>query len=55
MLCDRQGWEPEKVLDSDMKRTEYKIQYNPKKEFCYKWSIPSTGALKKKENNYKHT
>ena len=55
MLCDRKGWEPEGVLNSDMKRTEYKIQYNPKKEFCYKGPIMSTGALKKKENNYKHT
>ena len=38
-----------------MKRTEYRIQINPKKNIHYKGPIFSTGKLKKKEYNYKHT
>lgn len=43
------------TFSSDMKRTEYRIQYNPKKELHYKKPTFSTGVLKHKEKNYKHT
>jgi hypothetical protein len=52
---DRTGWTPHSSLDSDMKRTEYRIQYNNKKDIHYKGPLFSTGMLKKKEANYKHT
>lgn len=42
-------------FNSDMKRTEYRIQYNKKKDFHYKMPTFSTGILKQKERNYKHT
>lgn len=54
LLCDKKGWSPEKVLNSDMTRTEYRIQYNTKKDFGWKKPIPSTGKLQKKEKVYKH-
>lgn len=48
------GWlTPE--FDGDMVRTEYRIQYNPKKEFHYKKPKFNTGILNQKEKNYKHT
>ena len=52
---DKNGWLPHMSLHSDMVRTEYRIQYNPKKEIHYKGPLYSTGLLKGKENNYKHT
>lgn len=52
---DKTGWRPDKSLDSDMSRTEYRIQFNPKKEIHYKGPMFSTGLLKRKEHNYKHT
>ncbi len=53
--CDSTGWIPDKCLNSDMKRTEYRIRYNTKKDFHYKGALFSTGILKKKEQVYKHT
>ena len=44
-----------KCFDSDMKRTEYRIQYNRNKDFHYKMPSFNTGVLKMKETNYKHT
>ena len=41
--------------DSDMKRTEYRIQYNTKKDFHYTQPTFNTGILRQKERNYKHT
>eukprot|EP00340_Litonotus_pictus_P008280 CAMPEP_0170518192 /NCGR_PEP_ID=MMETSP0209-20121228/3938_1 /TAXON_ID=665100 ORGANISM="Litonotus pictus, Strain P1" /NCGR_SAMPLE_ID=MMETSP0209 /ASSEMBLY_ACC=CAM_ASM_000301 /LENGTH=225 /DNA_ID=CAMNT_0010803659 /DNA_START=114 /DNA_END=791 /DNA_ORIENTATION=- len=55
LLCDKKGWTPKKVLHSDQKRTEYRIQYNCKKDFGWTAPIPSTGKLKKIEKNYIHT
>ncbi len=52
---DKHGWEPEKILHSDQVRTEYRIQFNKKKDVHYKGPIISTGKLKKKERVYKHT
>jgi hypothetical protein len=52
---DKTGWTPHENLNGDMKRTEYRIQYNPKKEIHYKGPLFSTGKLKMKEQNYKHT
>lgn len=52
---DRTGWTPHESLNSDMKRTEYRIQYNTRKDIHYKGPMFSTGKLKKKEQNYKHT
>lgn len=37
-----------------MVRSEYRIQYNNKKEFHYKLSMFSRGIFKAKEINYKH-
>lgn len=45
----------DKCFGSDMKRTEYRIQYNTKKDILYKGPTFSTGILKKKETNYKYT
>ena len=42
-------------FDSDMKRTEYRIQYNKAKDFHYTKPSFNTGILKQKEKNYKHT
>lgn len=53
--CDKKGWVPIGSLHGDMVRTEYRIQYNVKKDFHYKGPMISTGKLKKKESNYKHT
>ena len=55
LTCDKRGWTPEKVLNSDQKRTEYRLQYNVKKEIHYKGPIISTGKLKKKEKVYRFT
>ena len=44
-----------KCFDSDMRRTEYRIQYNRRKDFHYKQPTFNTGVLKQKERNYKHT
>jgi hypothetical protein len=52
---DRTGWVPHPNLHSDMVRTEYGIQYNKKKDIHYKGPIYSTGQLKKRELNYKHS
>jgi hypothetical protein len=52
---DKTGWVPHESLNGDMKRTEYRIQYNTKKEIHYKGPLFSTGKLRKKEQNYKHT
>lgn len=52
---DRNGWLPYESLHSDMKRTEYRIQFNTKKDIHYKGPMYSTGKLKKTEFNYKHT
>ena len=49
------GLNADNKLNSDMKRTEYRIQYNTLKPLHYKGSIISDGKLKKKESNYKHT
>jgi len=38
-----------------MKRTEYRIQFNPKKETHYKGPIYTNGALKMRETNYIHS
>lgn len=43
-----------KIKLGDMKRTEYRIQFNPKKECHYKGPLYSLGNLKKREYNYKH-
>lgn len=51
---DKTGWAPHTSLNSDMRRTEYRIQYN-KKEIHYKGPKFSVGKLKKTEFNYKHT
>ena len=32
-LCDGKTWVPEKVLHSDMVRTEYRMRYNQAKPF----------------------
>jgi len=52
---DKTGWVPSENFNSDMKRTEYRIAYNPKKECHYKGPLYSTGKLKLIETNYKHT
>jgi len=52
---DRTGWLAHPTLHSDQKRTEYRIQYNTKKEIHYKGPRFCTGELKKKELNYRHT
>lgn len=52
---DKTGWVPHPNLDGDQKRTEYRIQFNTKKEVHYKGPLYSTGMLKKKEQNYKHS
>jgi hypothetical protein len=52
---DKTGWVPHHNLNSDMTRTEYRIQFNTRKENHYKGPMYSTGTLKKKEQNYKHT
>jgi hypothetical protein len=52
---DRTGWEPHKSLHSDMTRTEYGIQFNKKKDIHFKEPLYSTGQLKKRQLNYKHT
>lgn len=44
-----------KCFGSDMRRTEYRIQYNRRKDFHYKQPTFNTGLLKQKEKNYKHT
>lgn len=53
--CDKNGWTPHETLNGDMKRTEYRIQYNTKKDIHYKGPLYSTGKLRKTEQNYKHT
>ena len=45
----------DKCFGSDMKRTEYRIQYNTKKNILYKGPTFNTGILKQKEKNYKYT
>lgn len=52
---DRTGWISDPNLHSDMVRTEYGIQFNTKKGIHYKGPLYSTGQLKKREFNYKHT
>ncbi len=52
---DKTGWTPHGTLNGDMKRTEYRIQFNPVKEIHYKGPLFSTGMLRKKEQNYKHS
>ncbi len=52
--CDKYGWLAHPVLHSDMKRTEYRIQFN-KKPIHYQGPLYSTGKMKVKERNYKHT
>lgn len=47
------GW-LESIFSSDMKRTEYRIQLNPKKAIHYKKPMFSTDILKQKERNYGH-
>jgi hypothetical protein len=55
MQFDKTGWLPHVSLHSDMKRTEYRMQYNTKKDVHYTGPMFSTGLLKKKETNYKFT
>lgn len=55
LLFDKKEWTPKKVLHSDQQRTEYSIQYNTKKAFGFTAPMASTGKLKKREYNYKHT
>ena len=55
IVCNEKGWTTDKQLHSDQKRTEYRIQYNTKKDIHYKGPMISTGKLKKKEKVYKHT
>lgn len=43
------------IILGDMVRTEYRIQFNKKKDFHYKGPLYSLGKLKKKEFVYKHT
>jgi hypothetical protein len=52
---DRTGWVPDKHLHGDLKRTEYRIQYNVHKDIHYKGPFFASGKLKKKEQVYKHT
>ncbi len=52
---DKTGWTPHETLNGDQKRTEYRIQHNPKKDIHYKGPKFSTGKLLIKETNYKHT
>jgi len=52
---DRTGWTPHQNLNGDQKRTEYRIQFNPVKEIHYKGPLYSTGKLRIKEQNYKHS
>lgn len=54
MAKEKTGWVTDPCLHSDLVRTEYRIQYNPKKEIHYKGSLYNTGVLKKKEFVYKH-
>jgi hypothetical protein len=51
---DKKGFLPHPVLHSDMTRTEYRIQFR-KKDVHYKGPLYSTGKLKTRELNYKHT
>lgn len=41
--CDGKTWVPEKVLDSDMVRTEYRNRYNQPKPFHKTTLMASTG------------
>jgi hypothetical protein len=52
---DKTGWKPHISLNGDMTRTEYGIQFNLKKEIHFKEPLYSTGQLKKRQLNYKHT
>jgi len=52
---DRTGWVPHHSLNGDQLRTEYRIQLNPKKSIHYAGPLFTTGKLKKKGLNYKHT
>jgi hypothetical protein len=51
---DKKGFLPHPALNSDMVRTEYRIQYR-KKDVHFKGPMYSTGKLKRKECNYTHT
>ena len=53
-VLKEKGWTTDRNLHSDMLRTEYRIQFNPKKEIHYKGPMFNTGILKKKEHVYKH-
>lgn len=44
-----------KCYESDMKRTEYRLQYNTRKAIQYTGPTFNTGFLKQKEHNYKYT
>jgi hypothetical protein len=52
---DRTGWVPHQSLHGDMIRSEYRIQFNQKKPIHYKGPLFSTGKLRIKEQNYKHS
>lgn len=43
------------AFNSDQVRTEYRIQYSTKKDFHFTEPTYSSGTLRKKEKNYKHT
>ena len=45
----------DKCYGSDMKRTEYRLQYNTRKAIQYTGPTFNTGFLKQKEHNYKYT
>lgn len=46
-LLDGKGWVPDKMLHSDMVRTEYRNRFNVRKPFHRDSLMMSTGQLKK--------
>ena len=52
---DKTGWVPDKVLHSDMVRTEYRLNFNQPKPLHYKGPMYSLGTFKKKEIVHKNT
>lgn len=53
-VLKEKGWTTDRSLQSDMVRTEYRIQFNTKKDVHYKGPMFNTGYLNKKEKVYKH-
>lgn len=51
-LCDGKTWVTDKVLHSDMVRTEYRIRYNGPKPFQKSILMNSTGRLPKMKLTY---